>query len=35
MHVKNSKNILTLIIGAKLKSKNSFKHFSLIIIKLN
>ena len=35
MHVKNSKNILTLIIGGRLKSENSFEHFSLIIIKLN
>ena len=34
MHVKNSKNILTLIIGGRLKSENSFEHFSLII-KLN
>ena len=33
MHVKNSKNILTLIIGGRLKSENSFEHFSLIIIK--
>ena len=35
MHVKNSKNILTLIIGGRLKSENSFEPFSLIIIKLN
>ena len=30
MHVKNFKNILTLIIGGRLKSANSLEHFSLI-----